>query len=223
MPDLSLERRLHQRGRRLIAGVDEAGRGPLAGPVVAAAVILDPDLSEDEPWLELVDDSKRLSPARRENALAWIQQRALAVGVAQVGADEIDRLGIGPANVEVMLRAVANLQLTPHYLLLDFVHLRKIPPNPPFQRGDGEIYPFDLVIRGDSSSYSIAAASIVAKVTRDRWMLEADARFPAYSFAQNKGYPTPLHLARLREVGPCDIHRRSFAPVREAAAFLGHG
>jgi ribonuclease HII len=179
--------------------------------VVAAAVILDPDLSGDEPWLELVDDSKRLSPARREKALAWIQQRALGVGVAQVGAEEIDRLGIGPANVEAMLRAVANLQLTPHYLLLDFVPLKECS------------FPFTALVRGDSSSYSIAAASIVAKVTRDRWMLEADALFPAYSFAQNKGYPTPHHLARLREFGPCDIHRRSFAPVREAAALLGHG
>jgi ribonuclease HII len=223
VPDLSLERSIYQQGLRLIAGVDEAGRGPLAGPVVAAAVILDPDLSEDEPWLELVDDSKRLSPARREKALAWIQERALGVGVAQVGAEEIDRLGIGPANVEAMLRAVANLPVQPDHLLLDFVQLKKIPPHPPLKRGDGGICPFDLVIRGDSISYSIAAASIVAKVTRDRWMLEADARFPAYSFARNKGYPTPHHLARLREFGPCDIHRRSFAPVREVAALLGHG
>ncbi|MEK7815153.1 MAG: ribonuclease HII, partial [Chloroflexota bacterium] len=109
MPDLALERRLHRQGFRLVAGVDEAGRGPLAGPVVAAAVILDPDLPESEPWLSLVDDSKRLSPTRREKALAWIQQRALAVGVALVDAEEIDRLGIGPANVAAMLRAVANL------------------------------------------------------------------------------------------------------------------
>jgi len=214
MPDLALERRLHRQGFRLVAGVDEAGRGPLAGPVVAGAVILDPDLSESESWLALVDDSKRLSPARREKALAWIQQRALAVGVAQVDAEEIDRLGIGSANVEAMLRAVANLPVQPDHLLLDFVQLRKIPPNPPLKRGDGGICPFDLVVRGDSSSYSIAAASIVAKVTRDRLMQEADALYPGYHFARHKGYPTAQHLARLRALGPCPIHRRSFAPVR---------
>ena len=209
MPDLSLETRLHQEGFRLVAGVDEAGRGPLAGPVVAAAVILPSGLSGGEPWLGLVDDSKRLSPTGREKALAWILQRALAVGVAQVDSQEIDRLGIGPANLEAMLRAVANLHLPPQYLLLDYVPLKECS------------LPFTAVVRGDSRSYSIAAASIVAKVTRDRWMLEADALFPAYCFARNKGYPTPDHLARLQEIGPCDIHRRSFAPVREAAALLG--
>jgi ribonuclease HII len=216
MPDLALEQRLHQQGFRLVAGVDEAGRGPLAGPVAAAAVILDPDLSESETWLALVDDSKRLSPAQRDKALVYIQQRALAVGVALVDAEEIDRLGIGPANVEAMLRAVANLPVQPDHLLLDFVQLRKIPPNPPFQRGDGGICPFDLVVRGDSRSYSIAAASIVAKVTRDRLMQEADALYPGYHFARHKGYGTVQHLARLRALGPCPIHRRSFAPVRRA-------
>jgi ribonuclease HII len=205
MPDLALERRLHQQGFRLVAGVDEAGRGPLAGPVVAAAVILDPDLSESESWLALVDDSKRLSPARREKALAWIQQRALAVGVAQVDAEEIDRLGIGSANVEAMLGAVAKLHLPPQYLLLDFVHLKECS------------FPFTALVKGDSSSYSIAAASIVAKVTRDRLMQEADALYPGYHFARHKGYPTAQHLARLRALGPCPIHRRSFAPVRRVA------
>jgi ribonuclease HII len=204
MPDLALERRLHRQGFRLVAGVDEAGRGPLAGPVVAGAVILDPDLSESEPWLALVDDSKRLSPARREKALAWIQQCALAVGVAQVDAEEIDRLGIGSANVEAMLRAVANLHLPPQYLLLDFVHLKECS------------LPFTALVKGDSRSYSIAAASIVAKVTRDRLMQEADALYPGYHFARHKGYPTPQHLARLRALGPCPIHRRSFAPVRKS-------
>ncbi len=204
MPDLALERRLHRQGFRLVAGVDEAGRGPLAGPVVAAAVILDPELSGGESWLSLVDDSKKLSPAQREKALAYIQQRALAVGVAQVDTEEIDRLGIGPANVEAMLRAVANLQLTPHYLLLDFVHLKECS------------LPFMALVRGDSSSYSIAAASIVAKVTRDRLMQEADALYPGYHFARHKGYGTAQHLARLRALGPCQIHRRSFAPVRKS-------
>lgn len=211
MPDLSLERRIYQRGLRLIAGVDEAGRGPLAGPVVAAAVILPSDLTGFEPWLSNVDDSKRLSAAHREKAVTAVQMHALAIGVGWAGPEEIDEVGVGQATIKAMMRAVARLPVRPEHLLLDFVPLKECP------------FPFETVVRGDSLSYSIAAASDVAKVTRDRWMLEADARFPAYSFAQNKGYPTPQHLARLREVGPCDIHRRSFAPVREAAAHLGYG
>ena len=211
MPDLSLERRLYQQGLRLIAGVDEAGRGPLAGPVVAAAVILPYDLTGFEPWLSTVDDSKRLSAANREKAVSAIERHALAIGVGWASPQEIDEVGVGKATIKAMMRAVARLPVRPEHLLLDYVPLKECP------------LPFETVVRGDSLSYSIAAASDVAKVTRDRWMLEADARFPAYSFARNKGYPTPHHLARLREFGPCDIHRRSFAPVREAAALLGHG
>jgi ribonuclease HII len=205
MPDLSMEQRLYQRGVPLVAGVDEAGRGPLAGPVVAAAVILPPDLSGTETWLDLLDDSKALSPARRERAVAAIEKHALAVGVGQAEPEEIDRLGIGRATIEAMMRAVAELAVPPAHLLFDFVHLKECP------------FPFQTVVRGDSLSYSIAAASNVAKVTRDRWMREEDARFPGYSFARHKGYPTALHLEQLRRLGPCDIHRRSFAPVREAA------
>ncbi len=211
MPNLSLEQRLHQQGVGLVAGIDEAGRGPLAGPVVSAAVILSPGLTGSEPWLDLLDDSKLLSPARRERAVAALRRHALAIGVGQAGPDEIDRLGIGRATIESMLRAVADLPVRPDHLLFDFVPLRECP------------YPFQVIVRGDSLSYSIAAASNVAKVTRDRWMREADARFPAYSFARHKGYPTAHHLARLRELGPCDIHRRSFAPVRKAAELLGGG
>ena len=209
MPDFSRERRLHQQGYSLVAGVDEAGRGPLAGPVVAAAVILSPDLSGNEPWLGLLDDSKRLSPAQRENVVQLLHEHALAIGVGQVSSEEIDRQGIGAANIQAMLTAVANLQRRPAFLLLDFVYLKEC------------AYPFEPVVKGDQLSYSIAAASNVAKVTRDRWMQEADGRYPGYSFAQNKGYPTAHHLARLRELGPCDIHRRSYAPVREAAGLLG--
>jgi len=208
MPDLSMERRLQDQGVRLVAGVDEAGRGPLAGPVVAAAVILPPGLSGQEPWLHLLDDSKRLSPARREKAVSALGRHALAVGVARVEPEEIDRLGIGRASIQAMLAAVAALPLDPGYLLLDFVHLREC------------AYPFETVVRGDSLSYSIAAASDVAKVARDRWMVEADLRYPGYSFAQHKGYPTPQHLARLRELGPCPIHRRSFGPVRDVCGRL---
>ena len=209
MPDFSRERRLYQQGYSLVAGVDEAGRGPLAGPVVAAAVILPPGLSGNEPWLDLLDDSKRLSPGQRENVVELLHKHALAIGVGQVGHEEIDRQGIGAANIQAMLTAVANLQSQPAFLLMDFVHLKECG------------YPFEPVVKGDRLSYSIAAASNVAKVARDRWMREADTRYPGYSFAQNKGYPTALHLARLRELGPCDIHRRSYAPVREAAGRLG--
>ena len=208
MPDLSMELRLLGQGVHLVAGIDEAGRGPLAGPVVAAAVILPPGLSGQEPWLQLLDDSKRLSPAQRVEAVAALDCHALGVGVAGVEPEEIDRLGIGRATIKAMLAAVAALPLDPGYLLLDFVHLRDC------------AYPFETVVRGDSLSYSIAAASDVAKVTRDRWMEEADLRYPGYSFAQHKGYPTPQHLAQLRELGPCPIHRRSFGPVRDVAGRL---
>ena len=211
MPDLSMELRLQVQGVRLVAGVDEAGRGPLAGPVVAAAVILPPGLSGQEPWLHLLDDSKRLSPSKRETAVAALECHALGIGIARVEPKEIDRIGIGRATIQAMLAAVAALPLDPGYLLLDFVHLREC------------AYPFETVVRGDGLSCSIAAASDVAKVTRDRWMVEADRRYPGYSFAQHKGYPTPQHLARLRELGPCPIHRRSFGPVRDAASRLMSG
>ena len=211
MPDLSLELRLHVQGYELVAGVDEAGRGPLAGPVVSAAVVLPPDLTGAEPWLDLLNDSKVLSPSRRERAADAVRRHALAVGVGRADPEEIDLLGIGRATIEAMLRAVADLPVQPAYLLLDFVHLRECP------------LPFQAIVKGDSISYSIAAASNVAKVTRDRWMREADALFPGYSFAQNKGYPTAHHRARLRELGPCSIHRRSFAPVRDAAQVWGRG
>ncbi len=205
MPDLSLERGLRRRGFRLIAGVDEAGRGPLAGPVVAAAVILPPDLTGDEPWLELLDDSKRLSPAQRDRAVAVIEEHALAISVAQSESEDIDRKGISPATIWAMMQAVANLAVTPHHLLLDFVYISSCH------------LPYETVVKGDSISYSIAAASNVAKVTRDRWMRQADEMYPGYAFARHKGYPTSYHVARLNELGPCQIHRRSYAPVRVAA------
>lgn len=205
MPSLTLENELRQRGVELVAGVDEAGRGPLAGPVVAAAVILPRDLSGSEPWLQMIDDSKRLSPVRREQAAELIARHALAVGVGQEAPEEIDQIGIGNATIRAMLQAVAKLPVPPEHLLLDYVPIKEC------------VLPFQAIVRGDSLSYSIAAASIVAKVTRDRWMRQEDAIHPGYAFAQNKGYPTANHLARLRALGPCPIHRRSFGPVREAA------
>ncbi len=209
MPDLSIEQRLYRLGVRLIAGVDEAGRGPLAGPVVAAAVILPPNLSGEEPWLAAVDDSKRLSPGQRERSMRLIEQNALAVGVAEQSPEEIDRLGIGNAVIHAMLAAVAKLSVAPQHLLLDYVPLKECP------------YSFEALVKGDSRSYSIAAASIVAKVTRDRGMERAEHRYPGYYFARNKGYPTAQHRGQLQKLGPCPIHRRSFAPVRRAALLLG--
>jgi ribonuclease HII len=202
MPGLDLERRLQTQGSWRIAGVDEAGRGPLAGPGVAAAVVLPPDLSGSEPWLGLVNDSKRLSAAQRERALEFIHRHSLAVGVGQADHREIDETGIVPATIKAMLQAVAKLPVPPDHLLLDFIPIKTCP------------HPYQAIVRGDSISYSIAAASIVAKVTRDRLMQQADPDFPGYCFARHKGYPTVEHLARLQALGPCPIHRRSFAPVR---------
>ena len=204
MPDLSLERELLRRGARPVAGADEAGRGPLAGPVVAAAVILPPDLTGDEDWLGLLDDSKRLTQLQRERACLAVQEYALDWAVGFVDHDEIDRIGIGGAALRAMMLAVDALSVKPAHLLLDYIPVRQCD------------YPYDTVVKGDSRSYSIAAASNIAKVTRDRMMGEYDAAFPGYGFARHKGYATALHLERLREIGPCDIHRRSFAPVAQA-------
>ena len=205
MPDWSLERQLYRQGVSPVAGVDEAGRGPLAGPVVAAAVILPPDLTGNEPWLSVLDDSKQLSPKQRELALPIIEQYALALAVAQESPAEIDRIGIGRAVLQSMLRAVASLTVAPQHLLFDYIPLKECP------------YPFDALVKGDRRSYSIAAASIVAKVTRDRIMAQAETCYPGYAFAQHKGYATAQHRAKLQELGPCPLHRRSFAPVRQAA------
>ena len=205
MPDLSLECAAYGRGIRLVAGVDEAGRGPLAGPVVAAAVIFPSDLTGKEPWLQLLDDSKKLTHSRRERAVEIVQEHALAVGVGMVGPEEIDQMGIGHAALAAMLRAVGQLSQTPGHLLLDFIYVRECP------------YKYETIVKGDSKSYSIAAASNVAKVTRDKLMVEAEEAYPGYDFAKHKGYPTKAHFERLNELGPCPIHRRSFAPVARAS------
>ena len=211
MPDLSLESEIHKRGIQLVAGVDEAGRGPLAGPVVAAAVILSPDLAGDEPWLQYLDDAKKLTNVKRERAVETVRQQALAVGGGIVSPEDIDQMGIGHAALAAMLLAVRQLPLEPGHLLLDFIHVRECP------------YTYDAIVKGDSRSYSIAAASNVAKVTRDRLMVEADEIYPGYNFAQHKGYPTKAHFGRLNELGPCLIHRRSFAPVARISMFPSTG
>ncbi|MFZ9584830.1 MAG: ribonuclease HII [Pseudohongiellaceae bacterium] len=181
---------------RLIAGVDEAGRGPLAGTVVAAAVVLDPE----RPIAGLAD-SKRLSEQQRAALFPVIVAEALAYAVAQASVDEIDRLNILQATLLAMTRAVAALPLQP-----DFVYV------------DGNRCPAwrhrsQAVVKGDGRVASVAAASILAKVTRDRELVLLDAQYPGYGFAQHKGYPTESHLQALRVLGPSPAHRRSFAPV----------
>ncbi|MDQ2068331.1 ribonuclease HII [Natronospira bacteriovora] len=182
---------------RLVAGVDEVGRGPLAGPVVAAAVILDPA----EPIAGLAD-SKKLTEKRRLALDNEIRNRALAWAISFVSVEEIDDLNILQASLEAMSRAVAELKPAAEAARVDGNRLPRLS------------VPGQAIVGGDGSVPEISAASILAKVARDRWMVEADKRYPEYGFAGHKGYPTPAHLAALRNHGPCDLHRRSFAPVR---------
>jgi ribonuclease HII len=196
---LRFERELWRRGVERIGGVDEVGVGPLAGPLVAAAVVLPRDVS-----LQGVDDSKRLPAACRERLAGEIREVALAVGIGVVDVDEVDRLNVFRAAIEAMRRAVHSLSPSPDQLLVD---ARSIP--------DIGVPQLSLV-RGDGRSYSIAAASIIAKVTRDALMCELDALYPQYGFGRHKGYGTRAHLAALERHGPCPIHRRSFAPVYQA-------
>ncbi|MFC1712888.1 ribonuclease HII [Candidatus Poribacteria bacterium] len=189
---------LYEKGHRFIAGVDEAGRGPLAGPVVAAAVIL----HRDTP-IAGVDDSKKLSESRREYLYEEILQNAAGYGIGIVDRETIDRINILRASLEAMRLAVVNLPIEPDFLLIDGLYVP-----------DTDL-PSEAVPHGDSLSPSIAAASIIAKVTRDRIMRKLDRMYPQYGFSRNKGYPTPQHIAALDEFGPCEIHRRSFRPVFE--------
>ena len=176
-----------------ICGIDEAGRGPLAGPVVAGAVIL----PKDEQIL-YVNDSKKLSEKKRELLYDEITERALAVGVGIVGPERIDEINILQATYEAMCQAVSGLGVVPDLLLNDAVTIPEL------------AIPQVPIIKGDAKSVSIAAASILAKVTRDHLMEEYDRQFPQYGFAKHKGYGTAAHVAAIREFGPCPIHRRSF-------------
>ena len=211
MPDLALEASFRAGGFHLVAGVDEAGRGPLAGPVTAAAVILPPDLDPTTDWLRVIDDSKRLTPKRRESAAELIRTYALAWAVEQVVPPEIDRIGIGQAVLQAMLSAVSALRPAPDALLLDWVPIRRCP------------LPYQTVVKGDAKSLSIAAASILAKVSRDDHMVRADREFPGYGFARHKGYATAQHLRCLTVMGPTPIHRRSFSPLRQASLIADVG
>lgn len=198
---LAYERELWAEGR-VVAGLDEAGRGAWAGPVVAAAVILPPEPERVLDALAGVDDSKRLSPAARERLYDRIREvAATAVGV--IPPDVIDAIGILNATYRAMRAALAALAQQPDALLIDYL------PRP---LGD---WPQQRLVRGERASLSIAAASIVAKVHRDRLMVELDARYPGYGFARHKGYGTREHRRALDALGPCPIHRRSWKPIRQ--------
>ncbi len=199
-----IERECRAKGFARLAGLDEAGRGPLAGPVVAAAVLLAAGTE-----IPGVDDSKKLPPRERERLFEEIRSRALAVGVGIVSPREIDERNILQASIRAMHLAVEELPLQPDFLLVDG------------NRFHHPLLPFRTVVRGDATCLCIAAASIVAKVTRDRIMIDFDALYPEYGFARHKGYPTRRHIEALREFGPSAIHRRSFVVKRLNQTIMG--
>ncbi|WP_300528444.1 ribonuclease HII [Maricaulis sp.] len=186
-------------GDFLICGIDEAGRGPLAGPVVAAAVILPPDCP-----VEGLADSKKLTDARRRKLATELKAHAL-IGLGIAEPEEIDRLNILHATMTAMRRACLNLPILPHKAEIDG---NRIPPSMPCEA--------EAIVKGDSKVAAISAASIIAKTVRDDLMQLAEKRFPGYGFAGHKGYPSPSHKEALMQLGPCPIHRRSYAPVRQA-------
>lgn len=192
-PNLVIESSLWDRGIGSIAGVDEAGRGPLAGPVVAAAVMFPRGI-----FIEGVDDSKKLTERRREDLYQLIQSRALSTGVGIVSHDVIDRINILQATIVAMTKAVESLSVRPDFVLVDGNSYKH------------ESFSYQNIVDGDAKSFTIAAASIIAKVTRDRLMREYHLRFPLYGFASHKGYGTRQHLEAIRRHGLCEIHRRSF-------------
>jgi ribonuclease HII len=206
-PTFDEEHVLWADGHRLVAGLDEVGRGPIAGPVVAGAAVLPRRLEGD--WVALVRDSKQLTAAQREAVLPRLQEVAVGLAVGVGNVEEIDALGIVAATRLAMRRALKALACRPDFLLLDAFPL---PGLATFQKA---------IVHGDALCLSIAAASIAAKVARDRMMAELDGRFPGYGFASHKGYASAEHLARLRELGPCDVHRFGFEPVKGFCAEMG--
>ncbi len=204
-PSFRPERTVWGEGALLIAGVDEVGRGPLAGPVAAGAVILPSGVRAAGRYrfLRHVNDSKKLSPEAREELAPLIWEHAVAANVAFVSVQMIDRIGIAEASRQAMLGAIGGLAVRPQHLLLDAFPLRAC------------IIPQTPIIGGDGLSLSIAAASIIAKVARDQVMDGHDGEYPGYGFLTNKGYYTPEHARAIADLGPCDLHRRSFSPVKE--------
>lgn len=194
MPDYSYEKAALQKGYRYICGVDEAGRGPLAGPVCAAAVILPIDTV-----IEGLDDSKKLSEKKREALFDLITEKAVAYGIAYGSVEEIEEFNILGATYIAMCRAIQKLKKNPDYVLIDGNRF------PPMLKTEGE-----CIVKGDSKSMSIAAASILAKVTRDRLLLEYAEKYPQYGFEKHKGYGTKVHIEAIKKYGMCEIHRPSF-------------
>lgn len=200
MPTLRYEKRAYKNGARIVAGIDEAGRGPLAGPVVAAAVVLPHEYRH-----RVLNDSKQLAPEQREKLYAELTgnpQVYWAVGESSV--EIIEQYNILRATERAMAVALNGLPVQPDHVLVDGHRCRAI------------LSPQTSIIGGDAKSFSIAAASVIAKVTRDRLLVELDRQYPQYGFAVHKGYGTPEHLAAIEKYGPCPIHRRTFAPVRHA-------
>lgn len=198
-PSFRFERAALRRGAKIVAGVDEAGRGPLAGPVVAAAVIL-----PDGYKLSGLNDSKQLSARQRDEFfLTLTTDPRVRFGVGIVDTEWIDRINILQATHRAMAEALRCLPVQPDHVLVDGLSVKSL------------TIAQTAIVKGDARSFSIAAASVIAKVTRDRLMMELHARYPVYGFDQHKGYPTPEHLAALRAHGPCPVHRRTFGPVRE--------
>lgn len=191
------EKKAFAQGYKFIAGIDEVGRGSIAGPVVAAAVILPSNFC-----ISGIDDSKKLSPQKREQIYPLILDEAMGVGVGIVGTEVIDKENILRATYQAMQKAILHLPITPDFLLLDWLSLSKIN------------IPQESIPKGDSISISIAAASIVAKVTRDKMMIRMDQLYPQYGFGRHKGYGTKDHLQNIEKYGICEIHRRSFLPCK---------
>jgi len=189
---------LYEKGVTYIAGTDEAGRGPLAGPVVAAAVILKKGVK-----VEGVDDSKKLSDKKRRALKKEIEEKALAIGISIVSPQEIDLINIYRASKEAMISAIKSLKIKPEYILADAMMLE-----------DELMIPTESIIKGDQKSASIAAASIIAKVTRDEYMIMMDGFYPEYGFKKHMGYPTKQHIEAIKQYGITPIHRKTFEPIK---------
>ena len=200
-PSLAEEKALRAEGYLFIAGVDEVGRGALMGPVVAAAVIMPDNIKAR--WKSRVRDSKQLSPEAREYLSPYIRETAIAFGIGSTPNEIIDAVGIARATCLAMISAIQQLSPQPQFVLIDYVRLHEL------------MIPQKGIIRGDSLCFSIACASIIAKVYRDHLVVEMDSDYPGYGFAGHKGYGTKKHIACLLEMGPCPLHRRSFRPVSD--------
>lgn len=194
---MKYENKARVQGYNMIAGIDEVGRGPLAGPVVSAAVILPANC-----YIRGLNDSKKLNENKREELYDHIKTQAISIGIGVVDANDIDQINIYEATKKSMQLAILNLNVEPDFLLIDAVKLNSI-------------YPEESIVKGDANSVSIAAASIIAKVTRDRMMKKFHQLYPEYHFDKNMGYGTQIHLDAINKYGPCEIHRKTFAPIKK--------